>query len=81
MIREYKKCELKQIYLVEKKLKVLELKYMAMRRIFWGFFRNWFLMSPLHYLSSRVFNNRLPASVSRGVDKFARSIHFFQTFT
>ncbi len=26
---------------------------MAMRRIFWGFFRNWFLMSPLHYLSGR----------------------------
>jgi hypothetical protein len=23
-----------------------------MRRIFWGFCRNWFLMSPLHYLSS-----------------------------
>jgi hypothetical protein len=26
---------------------------MAMRRIFWGFSRNWFLMSPLHYLSGR----------------------------
>ncbi len=26
---------------------------MAMRRIFWGFCRNWFLMSPFHYLSSR----------------------------
>ncbi len=24
-----------------------------MRRIFWGFCRNWFLMSPLHYLLSR----------------------------
>ncbi len=24
-----------------------------MRRIFWGFCRNWFLMSPLHYLSGR----------------------------
>ncbi len=24
---------------------------MAMRRIFWGFWRSWFLMSPLHYLS------------------------------
>ncbi len=23
-----------------------------MRRIFWGFCRNWFLMSPLHYLSN-----------------------------
>ena len=26
---------------------------MAMRRIFWGFCRNWFAMSPLDYLSSR----------------------------
>jgi hypothetical protein len=26
---------------------------MAMRRIFWGFCRNWFLIDPLHYLSSR----------------------------
>ena len=26
---------------------------MTMRRIFWGFCRNWFLMSPLHYLSGR----------------------------
>jgi hypothetical protein len=43
----------------------------------------------LHYLSSRsdfgfefseifVFENRLPASVSRGVDKTAWSIHFFK---
>ncbi len=24
-----------------------------MRRIFWGFCRNWFLMSPIHYLSGR----------------------------
>ncbi len=24
-----------------------------MRRIFWGFCRNWFLLSPLHYLSGR----------------------------
>jgi hypothetical protein len=24
-----------------------------MRRIFWGFCRNWFLIDPLHYLSSR----------------------------
>jgi hypothetical protein len=48
-------------------------------------------IGPLHYLSSRsnfgfefseifVFENRLPASVSRGVDKIAWSIHFFQTF-
>ncbi len=45
---------------------------MAMRRIFWGFRRNWFLMSPLHYLSGRsdvgfefaeifIFEIRLPA--------------------
>ncbi len=27
------------------------LKGHAMRRIFWGFCRNWFLMSPLHFLS------------------------------
>ncbi len=26
---------------------------MEMRQIFWGFCRNWFLMSPLHYLSGR----------------------------
>jgi hypothetical protein len=26
---------------------------MEMRRIFWGFCRNWFLMSPSHYLSVR----------------------------
>ena len=49
-----------------------------MRRIFWGFRRNWFLMSPLHYLSGRsdfgfefaeifVFEKRLPVSVIRGV--------------
>jgi hypothetical protein len=49
-----------------------------MRRIFWGFFRNWFLIDPLHYLSSRsdfgfefaeifVFEKRLPHSPSRGV--------------
>jgi hypothetical protein len=49
-----------------------------MRRIFWGFCRNWFLMSPLHYLSSRsnfgfefaeifVFEKRLPALLIRGV--------------
>jgi hypothetical protein len=51
---------------------------MAMRRIFWGFCRNRFLMSPLHYLSSRsvfgfefaeifVIEKRLPDSASRGV--------------
>jgi hypothetical protein len=26
---------------------------MAMRQIFWGFCRNWFLINLLHYLSSR----------------------------
>jgi hypothetical protein len=49
---------------------------MAMRRIFWGFCRNWFLIDPLHYLSSRsdfgfefaeifVIEKRLPDSPSR----------------
>jgi hypothetical protein len=52
---------------------------MAMRRIFWGFCRNWFLIDPLDYLSSRsafgfVFaeifeiEKRLRDSASRGVD-------------
>jgi hypothetical protein len=27
---------------------------MAMRRIFWGFCRNWFLIDPLHYLSDSL---------------------------
>ncbi len=50
---------------------------MAMKRIFWGFCRNWFLMSPLHYLSGRsdsgfkfaeifVFEKRLPAITDTG---------------
>jgi hypothetical protein len=49
-----------------------------MRRIFWGFCRNWVLIDPLHYLSSRsafgfefaeifVIEKRLPDSLSRGV--------------
>jgi hypothetical protein len=49
-----------------------------MRRIFWGFCRNLFLMSPLHYLSSRsdfgfdfaeifVFEKRPPLSPILGV--------------
>ena len=48
---------------------------MAMRRIFWGFCRNWVLIDPLHYLSSRsafgfefaeifVIEKRLPESAS-----------------
>ncbi len=51
---------------------------MAMRRIFWGFCRNWVLIDPLHYLSSRsafgfefaeifVIEKQLPDSASRGV--------------
>jgi hypothetical protein len=51
---------------------------MAMRRIYWGVCRNWFLIDPLHYLSSRsdfgfefaeifVIEKRLPDSASRGV--------------
>jgi hypothetical protein len=50
-----------------------------MRRIFWGFCINWFLIDPLHCLSSRsdisfefaeifVIEKRLPDSPSRGVD-------------
>jgi hypothetical protein len=48
-----------------------------MRLIFWGFCRNWFLIDPLHYLSSRsdfgfefeilVIEKLLPDSASRGV--------------
>ncbi len=52
---------------------------MAMRRIFWGFCRNWFLMSHSLYLSGRsdfgfefaeifVIEKRLPVSLSWGVD-------------
>ncbi len=48
-----------------------------MRQIFWGFCRNWFLTSPLHYLSGRsdfgfefadifVFEKRLPAITNTG---------------
>ena len=48
---------------------------MAMRRIFWGFCRNWVLIDPLHYLSSRsdfdfefaeifIIKKRLPDSLS-----------------
>ncbi len=48
-----------------------------MRRIFWGFCRNWFLMSPLHYLSGRsdfgfefaeifVFEKRVPTITDTG---------------
>jgi hypothetical protein len=64
---------------------------MAMNRIFRGFCINRFGLGPLHYISSHsnfgfefaeisVFEKRLPVSVSRGVDKIAWSIHFFQTF-
>jgi hypothetical protein len=49
-----------------------------MRRIFWGFCRNRFLIDPSHYLTSRsdfgfefaeifVIEKRLPDSASRGV--------------
>jgi hypothetical protein len=49
-----------------------------MRRIFWSFCRNWFLIDPLHYLSSRsafgfefaeifVIEKRLSDLASRGV--------------
>jgi hypothetical protein len=62
---------------------------MAMNRIFRGFCINRFGLGPIHYFSSRsdfgfefaeifVFENRLPASVSPGVDKIAWSINFFK---
>jgi hypothetical protein len=52
---------------------------------------NRFGLGPLHYILSCsdfgfefaeifVFEKRLPVSMSRGVDKIAWSIHFFQTF-
>jgi hypothetical protein len=53
-----------------------------MRQIFWGFCRNWVLIDPLQYLSSRsafgfefaeifVIEKRLPDSASRGVGESA----------
>ncbi len=62
-----------------------------MNRIFRGFCINRFGLGLLHYISSRsdfgfefaeiyVFEKLLPVLVSRGVDKIAWSIHFFQTF-
>ncbi len=38
----------------------MKLVYMAMRRIFWSFCRNRFLMSPLHYISSRIEESSTP---------------------
>jgi hypothetical protein len=63
-----------------------------MRRIFWGFCINRFLMSPLQYLSScsdfafefaEIFliENRLPDLPSRGVDKIAYRYNFFKPLT
>ncbi len=62
-----------------------------MNPIFRGFCINFFGLDPLHYNSSRsnfgfqfaeifILEKRLPVLVSRGVDKIALSIHFFQTF-
>jgi hypothetical protein len=57
-----------------------------MRRIFWGFCRNWVPIDPLHYLSSRsafgfefaeifVIEKLLPDSASRGVaDSLTRRV-------
>ncbi len=64
---------------------------MATNRILRSFGINRFGLGPLHYISSRsdfgfefaeifVFEKQLPVSVSRGVNKIAWSIHFFQTF-
>ncbi len=55
---------------------------MAMMRIFWGFCRKWFLIDPLHYLSSRsdfgfefaeifIIEKRLPDSAIRRVGESA----------
>ena len=60
-----------------------------MTQFFLCFCINRFSLGPLHYMSSRsdfgfefseifVFENRLPALVSRGVNKIAWSIHFFK---
>jgi hypothetical protein len=56
---------------------------MATKQIFRGLCINRIGIDPLHYISSRSdfgFEKRLPVSVSRGVDKIAWSIRFFQTF-
>ncbi len=56
-----------------------------MRRIFWGFCRNWFLLSPLHYLSSHsdfgfefaeifVFEKRLPSITDTGSRRLRVSV-------
>jgi hypothetical protein len=56
-----------------------------MRRIFWGFCRNWFLMSPLHYLLGRsdfglefaeifIFEKRLPAITNTGSRRLPVSV-------
>ncbi len=62
---------------------------MAVNQFFQCFCINRLGLGPLHYLSSCsdfgfefseifVFENRLPASVRRGVDKISWSIHFFK---
>jgi hypothetical protein len=62
---------------------------MAINQFFRFFCINRFGLGPLHYISNRsdfgfefseifVLENRLPALVSRGVDKIAWSIHFFK---
>jgi hypothetical protein len=56
-------------------------------RIFWVFFRNWFLIDPLHYLSSRsdfgfefaeifVIEKRLPNSASHYGESGSRYSNF-----
>jgi hypothetical protein len=56
-----------------------------MRRIFWGFCRNWFLMSSLHYLSSRsdfgfefakifILEKRLPLITDTGSRRLGVSV-------
>ncbi len=64
---------------------------MAMKRIFWGFCINQFSIGPLHYVLSRsdfsfefseifIIEKQFPDSPSRGVDKIAYRLNFFQTF-
>jgi hypothetical protein len=58
-----------------------------MRRIFWGLCRNWFLIDPLHYLSSRsdfvfefaeifIIEKRLPDSAFECLKENSESRRF-----
>jgi hypothetical protein len=71
-------CSQKKINLPHFKIKGIHKKDMSMRRIFWGLCINWFLIYPLHYLSSHsdfgfgfteifVIKKQLPDSASQWV--------------